>query len=82
MEQVGITIEDKSLVLSIATTNLRMVPNENDRSEAKKQSLAIRFIQGSNEIYRGYLTHLRNSFLDQNDNYPNSLQQAYNVVQR
>jgi hypothetical protein len=25
--------------------------------------------------------HLRNSFLDQNDNYPNSLQQAYNVLQ-
>jgi hypothetical protein len=41
MEQVGITIEDKSLVQSIATTNLRMIPNESDRSEVKEQALAI-----------------------------------------
>ena len=61
---------------------MRSVPNENDRSEAKEQSLAIRFIRGSNKKYRGYLTHLRNSYLDHNDNYPNSLQQAYNVLQR
>jgi hypothetical protein len=47
MEQVGITIEDKSLVQSIATTNLWMVPNESDRLEANEQSLAIRFIRGT-----------------------------------
>jgi Zinc knuckle len=79
--KLWITIEDESLVQSIATTNLRMVLNENDRSEAREQSLAIRFIQGSNKKYRGYLTHLRNSFLDQNDNYPKLLQHAYNVLQ-
>ena len=82
MEQVGITIEDESLVESIAATNLRKTPNEIDRAAAREQALAIRFIRGTNDKYKGYLTHLRNSFLEQNDNYPSTLHQSYNILQR
>ena len=82
MEQVGITVEDESLVESIAASNLREIPNEMDRAAAREQALAIRFIRGTNEKCKGYLTHLRNSFLEQNDNYPATLHQSYNILQR
>ncbi len=76
MKQVGITIEDDSLVESIATTNLRAAPNDDDKQAAREQTLAIRFIRGTNDCYKSYLTHLRNSFLDGNDVYPETLDQA------
>jgi Zinc knuckle len=82
LEQVGVTIEDKGLVQSIAAINLRADPNNDDRAAAWEQALAIRFIRGTNENYKWYITHLRNSFLDQNDNYPTTLHQAYNILQR
>jgi hypothetical protein len=73
LEQVGVTIEDESLIESIATNNLRAVPNEADRNEAREQTLAVRFIRGTNEKYKSYISHLRNSFLDGNDNYPRTV---------
>ena len=81
MEQVWITVEDESLVESIAASNLREIPNEMDRAAAREQALAIRFIRGTNEKCKGYLTHLRNSFLEQNDNYPATLHKSYNILQ-
>jgi hypothetical protein len=62
MEQVGVTIEDKCLVESIATGNLRNVPNEADRAAATEQVLAIRFTGGTNGRYKSYTTHVQNSF--------------------
>ncbi len=82
MEQVGITIEDESFVEAIAVSNLRQVPNEDDRRSAREQTLAIRFIRGTNDRYKSYLTHLRNTFLDGSDMYPETLDQAYNILQR
>jgi hypothetical protein len=75
MEQVRITIEDEGHVQSIVTVNPGMVRNENDNSEEKK-SLTAQFIRGTDKTYRGYPMHLRSSFLDQDDSYPQTLQQA------
>jgi hypothetical protein len=44
--------------------------------------LAIRFIRGAADTYTSYRAHLRNSFLDENDLYPSTLHQAYNIMQR
>jgi hypothetical protein len=82
LDQVGVTIEDESLVDAIAISNGRNVAVAADRAAAKEQTLAIRFIRGTNDKYKNYLTHLRNSFLDGNDIYPDTVHQAYNILQR
>jgi hypothetical protein len=83
IEEVGVTIADESLVLSIAAERGRAgAPNNADRAEARDQALAIRFIRGANENHKGYLTHLRNSYLDGTDYYPATLHEAYHILQR
>jgi hypothetical protein len=82
LEQVGVTIEDQSMVESVAAGNMRAEPTEADRLEAREMAMAIRFIRGTNNKYRSYVTHLRNSYLDGNDIYPTTLHQAYNILQR
>jgi hypothetical protein len=81
MEQVGITIENESLVSAIATNNLRVQPNDIILNEAREQALAIMFIRGTNEQHKSYVSHLRNSFLEVNDNYPRILHHANKILQ-
>jgi hypothetical protein len=40
------------------------------------------FVRDANQQYSGYMTHLRNSFLDGNDSYPATLHAAYNILLR
>jgi len=82
LREVGVSIADNALIEAIANSNGRRVPNKKDQADAQEQALAIRFIRGTNPQYSGYLTHLRNSFLDGNDNYPVTLHAAYNILQR
>jgi hypothetical protein len=70
MDQVGVTLEDQSLVEAIAISSGRQQPNDADRKESREQSLAMRFIRGTNKRHKNYLAHLRNSFLDGSDIYP------------
>ena len=53
-----------------------------DNEEAKQIALAIQFIKGTNASHKPYLAHLRNSYLDRLDVYPNTVQEAYNILQR
>ena len=80
--KVGIAIEDDALVMEVAEQNRRAVPNDDDRCEAQSQELTIRFIRGTNTHHKGYLRHLRNSYLDGTDNYPRTVHEAYNIIQR
>ena len=82
LDEVGITIEDEALVDEIAGEHGRIEPNEADRREARDQELAIRFIRGTNQHHKGYLRHLRNSYLDGSDNYPRTVHEAYNILRR
>ena len=82
LDEVGITIEDDALVMAVGEQNGREVPNENDRLEARNQELAIRFVRGTNHQHKGYLRHLRNSYLDGADNYPRTVHEAYNILRR
>ena len=81
-DEVGITIEDEALVMEVAEQNGRAVPNDDDHSEARSQELTIRFIRGTKLHHKGYLHHLRNSYLDGTDNYPRTVHEAYNIVRR
>ena len=60
----------------------REVPAAADHEEAKQIALAIQFIKGTNANHKPYLSHLRNSYLDGLDVYPNTVQEAYNILQR
>ena len=82
LDEVGITIEHKALVEEVAAENGRVEPNDEDQREARDQELAIRFIRGTNMQHKGYLRHLRNSYLDGTDNYPRTVHEAYNILRR
>ena len=82
LDEVGITIVDEALVVEVAAENGRVEPNDDDRREARNQELAICFIRGTNMHHKGYLCHLRNSYLDGSNNYPRTVHEAYNILRR
>ena len=82
MNEVGVTIPDTALVRHVAEQHGRAAPTDADQEEAKQMALAIQFIKGTNASHKPYLSHLRNSYLDGLDVYPNTVQEAYNILQR
>ena len=82
LDEVGITVEDDALVMDVAEENGRNTPNADDWTEAQNQELAIQFIRGTNLHHKGYLCHLRNSYLDGCDNYLRTVHEAYNILRR
>ena len=82
LDEVWIMIEDDALVMEVAEQNRRAVLNDDDHSEARSQELTIQFIRGTNTHHKGYLRHLQNSYLDGTDNYPRTVYEAYNILQR
>ena len=80
LDEVGITIEDDALVMEVAEQNGRELPNDDDRTKALSQELAIWFIRGTNLRHKGYLRHLQNSYLDRSDNYPRTVHEVYNIL--
>ena len=83
LDEVGVNIANDALIEAIAVDNGRAnAPIQDDREEAKQKALAIRFIRGTNAKHAGYITHLRNSYLDGQDNYPVTLHGAYHILQR
>jgi hypothetical protein len=45
MDQVGITIEDESLVESIAANKLRKIPNKKDCAATREKAFTFQFIK-------------------------------------
>ena len=83
MREVGVSIVDEALVNQVANSNGRTnAPTDADHDEAMEQTLAIRFIRGANKRFKTYLTELRHAALDGNNNYPETLALAYNIMQR
>ena len=82
LDEVSIMIEDDALVKEVVGQNGRAEPNNDDRSEARSQELAIHFIWGTNTHHKGYLRQLWNSYLDGTDNYPRTVHGAYNILRR
>ena len=82
LDEVGITVEDDALVMEVAEQNGREMPNDDDRTKAKSQELAIQFIRGTNLHHKGYLCHLQNSYLDGSNNYLRTVHEAYSILQR
>ena len=82
MDEVGVTIPNTALIQQVLEQHGRGVPTAADQAEAKQIALAIQFIKGTNASHKPYLSHLQNSYLDGLDMYPNTVQEAYNILQR
>ena len=82
LDEVWVTIADEALGQHVAQQYGRDEPVGADYEEAKQIALAIQFIKGTNASHKPYLAHLRNSYLDRLDIYPNTVQEAYNILQR
>ena len=82
-EDIGITIEDKVIIEEVAAEKGQAGnPTADDVEAAKQRSLAVIFIKGANSQHREYLRHLCNSYLEGNDNYPDTVQEAFHIMQR
>ena len=82
LDKVGVTIPDTALIQHIVEQHGRGVPIAADHDEAKQIALAIQFIKGTNASHKPYLSHLHNIYLDGLDVYTNTVQEAYNILQR
>ena len=58
LEEMGVTIEDKSIMNSIAEESGQNIPNRKDWTAARNQNLVTCFIQGTNTHHTTYLRHL------------------------
>ena len=81
MDEVGVTIPDTALIQHVEEQHGTGVTTAADQAEAKQIALAIQFINGPNASHKPYLSHLRNSYLDGVDVYPNTVQVAHNILQ-
>ena len=81
LDEVGVSIADTTLIQQVVEQHGRGVPTAADREEAKQIALVIQFIKGTNANHKPYLSHLRNSYPDGLDVYPNTVQEAYNILQ-
>ena len=81
LDEVGVTIPDTTLIQHVAKQHGRGVPIVGDHEEAKQIALAIQFLKDTNANHKQYLSHLHNSYLDGLDMYPNTVQEAYNILQ-
>ena len=81
LDEVGITIPDTALIQHIMEQHGRGVPIAANQEEAKQMAITIQFIKGTNASHKPYLSHLRNSYLDGLDVYPNTVQEVYNILQ-
>ena len=81
LDEVGITITDTALIQHAVEHHGRGVPIAADHEEAKQMALTIQFIKGTYARHKLYLIHLCNSYLDGLDVYPNTVQEAYNILQ-
>ena len=81
LDEVGVSITDTALIQQVVEQHGRGVPTAADQEEAKQIALVIQFIKGTNANHKLYLSHLRNSYLDGLDVYPNMVQEAYNILE-
>jgi hypothetical protein len=78
---VGINLVDTAMLTEVAVGNGRDADTANgvDCAAALEYRIAVRFVMQSN--YPKYVTELANDMLHGVDNYPRTLDDAYEVLQ-
>ncbi|GKY97397.1 hypothetical protein MPSEU_000698200 [Mayamaea pseudoterrestris] len=79
---VGVTMHNEIVALNIAKDDNRNKANKEDIKAAEELELAMLFVRGATGEYAGYCKHLRNCYLDGHDNFPLTIHDAYNIMQR
>ena len=81
LDEVGVTIPDTALIQHVVEQHGRGVPIAANHEKTKQMTLTIQCIKRTNASHKPYLSHLPNSYLDGLDVYPNTVQEAYNILQ-
>ena len=77
-EEMDVQLYKLALALSVMSERGGTFMTEDDKQNAHRQAVAMRFIRacGNDE----YLQHLRNSFLDGKDIYPKKISDAFTIM--
>ena len=78
LQRIGGCLIAPGVAKEIAMFHGRDVPNDEDNTEASDKCIAVSFI--TNSSYPKYVNELHNALLDGNDNYPNTLEEAYEIM--
>ena len=77
-EEMGVQLYEPALATSIMSERGGTIVTEDDKQNAHRQAVAMRFIQACG--HGEYLQHLRNSFLDGKDIYPKKISDAFAIM--
>ena len=77
-EEMDVQLYEPALALSVMTEWGGTFVTDDDKQNAHRQSVAMRFIRACG--HGEYLQHLRNSFLDGKDIYPKSILDAFAIM--
>ena len=91
LKHLGATFYEQAVVEQVMTERLEEdsdeedednVPTDEDREKAAEMSIAIMFLEGAHNRYKDYVSKLSNDFLQGEDKYPKTLQEAYLMLDR
>ena len=77
-EELDVQLYEPALSMSVMNERGGMFVTDDDKEEAHRQSIAMRFIRACG--YGEYLQHLHNSFLDGKDIYPKNILDAFAIM--
>ena len=77
-EEMDVQLYEPALALSVMAQRGATFMTEDDKQNAHRQAVAMRFIRACG--HGEYLQHLRNSFLDGKDIYPKRISDAFTIM--
>ena len=77
-EEMDVQLYEPALALSVMAQRGSTFMMEDDKQDAHRQAVAMRFIRACG--HGEYLQHLRNSFLDGKDIYPKRISDAFTIM--
>ena len=77
-EEIDMQLYEPALALSVMAQRGGTFMTEDDKQNAHRQAVAMRFIRACG--HGEYLQHLRNSFLDGKDIYPKRISDAFAIM--
>ena len=88
LKHVGATFYEQAVAEQVATNrneededeDVEVEVNDADKETATEMSIAIMFLQGAHSRYSDYMNSLSNKYLQGEDKYPKTLQEAYLVL--
>ena len=79
-EELDVQLYEPALAMSVMNERGGTFVTDDDKQEAHRQSIAMRFIRACG--HGEYLQHLRNSFLDGKDIYPKNISDAFAIMDK